>query len=407
MNFKSLSPSSKLVIVLMLFFVGFFTIQNINNRFWMHDFEVYYSASNALVDGNQVYGEAFGLDSGYYKYSPLVLFLFMPLSALPFTIAKVIYFFVLCASILVAIRYISGFIKDVFFPKSVEGVMLRVQLFMFLACLLQFYYELHLGNVNSILLLLVVIGLIAHQRGKTITASLLLAIAVLVKPHFLLLFPLYLIRREIKFIGITVVGIIIGLFIPALYTGWIRNLQLLKDWVTTMMIHNQSPVTGYDTVYSWLYKIIGSFYSFQPGLWFTIVIITIVYVLLLLFIYKNRVEERSVQGNRSRQQSFVFEFFLILGAIPNLTVTDFEHFMFSLPLISFLLLYIYNQKPSLRFIVISVFTLVLYGGNIRDLVGKTISAWMTANGILGLGNMMIIALVLIVWPRIRQKQITG
>jgi len=407
MNIKSLSSSNKLVIVLMLFFVGFFTIQNINNRFWMHDFEVYYSASNALVNGNQVYGEAFGLDSGYYKYSPLVLFLFLPLSVLPFTVAKVIYFFVLCASIIVAIRYISGFVKDKFFPTSVERVMVRVQLFMFLACLLQFYYELHLGNVNSILLLLVVFGLIAHQRGKIIPASLLLAIAVLAKPHFLLLFPLFLIRREIKFIGITVGGIILGLFIPALYTGWIRNLQLLRDWVTTMMIHNQSPVSGFDTVYSWMYKIAGNFYSFQPGLWFTIVILTIVYLLLFLFIYKNRVAERSGQVNRLWQQSFVFEFFLILGAIPNLTVTDFEHFMFSLPLISFLLLYIYNYKPSLRFIIISVFALILYGGNIRDLVGKNISAWMTANGILGLGNMMIIALVLVVWHRIRQKQTTG
>jgi len=53
--------------------------------------------------------------------------------------------------------------------------------------------------------------------------------------------------------------------------------------------------------------------------------------------------------------------------------------------------------------MLSVIAFVLYGGNIRDMVGKTISAWMTTNGILGLGNMMIVILALIVWRKVRQN----
>ena len=402
-NFKVSITTSVFILVLMLFFAGFFILQNINGRFWLHDFEVYYSASNALADGGQVYGKAFGLDSGYYKYSPIVLYLFLPLAVFPFGIAKVIYFVLLCLSILIAIRFISAFIRDVFFPDTFEMIQLKVQLLMFLVCLLPFYYELHLGNINSLLLLLVVPALVLHQQGKVIPAATLLALAVLVKPHFLLFFPLLVFRKEFKFIGISVIVLLFGLLSPSVYTGLATNYQLHQDWLTTMMIHNQSPVTGFDTIYSWIYRIIDNIISFQPGIWFSFTILGIFYMLLFRFVHRNMEREQAGHENCSRQRNFVFEYFWVLAVIPNLTVTDFEHFMFSLPLISLLFFYLLSQKPPVWITMLSVIAFVLYGGNIRDMVGKTISAWMTTNGILGLGNMMIVILALIVWRKVRQN----
>jgi hypothetical protein len=92
------------------------------------------------------------------------------------------------------------------------------------------------------------------------------------------------------------------------------------------------------------------------------------------------------------QQNMVFEYLLVLALIPNLMVTDFEHFMFSAPLIAFMLMYLYSQKDKVLLLVLTVLSFLLYGGNLREVVGTSVSSWMTGHGMLGLGNLVIISL---------------
>ena len=88
-----LARSHKVYILIMaLVFIAFGVIEAVNKRFWLHDFQVYYDAATNFFSGETVYGIPFGLGSGYYKYSPFGLFIFYPLTLVPFSIAKVYYF---------------------------------------------------------------------------------------------------------------------------------------------------------------------------------------------------------------------------------------------------------------------------------------------------------------------------
>lgn len=60
---------------MVLVFVLFYLVKNIQGRFTMHDLEVDYIAAQRLLDGQPIYDQAFGLSSGLYKYSPSTLFL--------------------------------------------------------------------------------------------------------------------------------------------------------------------------------------------------------------------------------------------------------------------------------------------------------------------------------------------
>jgi hypothetical protein len=81
------------LLIVSLLFLAIYLIENINGRFWLNDFKVYYSAADALKNGKTVYGESFGLSTGFYKYSPEVLCLFIPATYLPFAAASGIHFF--------------------------------------------------------------------------------------------------------------------------------------------------------------------------------------------------------------------------------------------------------------------------------------------------------------------------
>src|SRR5688500_7819899 len=72
-----------------------FLIENKNGAFLLNDFKVYYEASREFIQHGQPYGQAFGLSSGFFKYSPATLLVFLPYTAFSFETAKIIHFIVI------------------------------------------------------------------------------------------------------------------------------------------------------------------------------------------------------------------------------------------------------------------------------------------------------------------------
>src|SRR4028119_1906921 len=101
-------------------FLAAFVIENINGRFQLYDFLVYYSAADALLQGKQVYGIPFGLGSGFYKYAPFVLFLFIPYCVLSFKAACVIHFALLSFCFIASFLLLRNLFRTYFFPQPVK-----------------------------------------------------------------------------------------------------------------------------------------------------------------------------------------------------------------------------------------------------------------------------------------------
>lgn len=377
--------------IMAVFFTAFAILQAVNGRFWLHDFQVYYDAAVSFFSGGTVYGIPYGLSSGYFKYSPMALYLFFPLTFIPYDIAKVIYFMVLSILIISGVIVADRIAREKIILAGYFPPRLIILLLITIAFMQHIYYELHLGNINILLLIFSLSALNHLLKKEEKAAGLLLAFAILIKPHFIILLPLMLLRKHIVAVATCMAGIVSGLLIPLLSVGFNANIELLKQWKDTMLSHNRSPVSGQDTIYSWVYRLTGSTIPEYRLQVFVITVLIVMALLIMAYYIFNKRRERENPGEPALEtKNRVIEYLLLVALIPNLTVTDSEHFLFSVPLLALILNYLFIRKPGYIYATIIIFILFLYGGNLRELVGEKLSQWMTATGILGLGNILLV-----------------
>jgi hypothetical protein len=368
-----------------VFFCLFFIIQNHNHRFDLCDFKVYYlAAQNALAD-KPVYNQVFGISSGFYKYSPVVLLFFLPFTILPYYAAASLYFIILSLLIYLTIKKLTEFI-----PKISElAPSVKPQLQMYLLILIagvQLQRELHVGNVNIILLFACIAALEMVLENKIVLPGILLGIVVLFKPHFLILLPLLLLYRKWPLLLASVGTIVFGLILPAFKWGIQGNIDIHKQWLGAMGSHNAGAELSQavNTIQRWCTAFVPNTPHGEAAI--TLICLVALFSMVLWIMIKERRQENP-------QAFFPLAFFILIGAVPNITVTDTEHFMFSMPLIAYLLIALKSGNLALRILTIIAF--VAYGGNWYDLWGRDLSLAIAEAGTLGLGNLAIVILTII------------
>jgi hypothetical protein len=262
--------------------------------------------------------------------------------------------------------------------------------------------ELHLGNVNLFLLLLCFLLMDALAKSKRIIAGLLLAILLLFKPHFIVLVPLLIWRirwRELLF-GFIFCGI--GLLLPSLYAGWKGNLELLNAWGLAIKDHNVALENSPNTIYGLINMgINGLGLNIQ-----SIFVIGISLLLVAIFSLFYLLRSRAIQPDIQR---WYLEVFFVVAIIPNLTHTDTEHFIWSWPLIAFVVsimlrIKFYGYKLYILFLTIAFIPYVL---NSPDIVGKPLRNLFDEGGGLGIANLLfvLLAFFLVVFHREQMKQL--
>jgi hypothetical protein len=246
------------------------------------------------------------------------------------------------------------------------------------------YRELHLGNVNLALLFVALTALCWLRQGRSLPGGILLGAIVLFKPHFLVLMPLLGICGLFIPLGYALATMGLGLFLPALAFGMQANLELLRQWAETMSGHNSAGMLAQspNTIPHWVAELFPSGGA-SIQLAAAALCLGSMYGLILLSL------RREARGGRIRA-SFPLAFCGLIAVIPNITVTDTEHFLFCLPLIGYLLSSYPGQRPAFRTLTIAA--CVAYGCNWHDLWGSRISQALDRSGLLGAGNFMIILL---------------
>ena len=392
LNFAALLKQRKTFILFSgVVFLLILVLQFINRRFSMSDFEVYYYAAKAFVSDHQVYGQQFGgEDTGFYKYSPFALIFFIPLSLMPVVVAKVIFFLsigVAAVSVLILAAYLLQEVTEK--ENGFSNWMLCI--IGGIACA-RLHRELHVGNMNMILLLMLMLILWFILYGKQYIAGVLFAVVLFIKPHFIILAPLFLLRKQYVFLAVAFTGVIVEMLFPAIIVGFSRDWDLHRDWASVMMQHAGTLEGVYNTIYS-LFLLVP---KYLPGLDYGIPDKVLIFVLLALvalifgwFCIGNIRSERD--AGFQFPGSFMYEFIILVALIPNLMNTDSEHFLLTIPLLIFLLGLMRKETP-LWFKVSVGFAMLLYGMNIHDLIGHTLSMWLGDNGALGFSNIILILL---------------
>ncbi|MCX6250841.1 MAG: glycosyltransferase family 87 protein [Bacteroidetes bacterium] len=358
----------------------------INGHLFFSDFKVYYLAAKNLTTGGQVYMVPFGQGSGFYKYSPLTLFFFLPFTIFSFPIAALIHYCFLCFGLFYSFVIIRQLLVSYFFPRKIKHEWLLL-MFSLICILIHVVRELYLGNINSLMLILSLVALCRSLQNKEISGGVLLAVIVLTKPFFLILLLPLLFRKRFKIVGWFIVTVLTGIILPFIVFGPYAGFNLHNEWINTMIIHDQ----GFPGTHTATYLL--QHYLFHDMNRFMNHIINLaICILVCWLIYRNRhMESKGKESIKLEDKNFIFEWFVLLAMIPLLVKTDSEHFLASAPVIAFLIYFVAINKRNWQILVV-VLLVLFFGANSTDLIGKDLSEKLDVMGVLGLSNLLLILL---------------
>lgn len=376
-------PFNKFIIFSALIFLVIFVIEKINGRFWLNDFKVFYSAAEALIHHEKVYGKAFGLETGFYKYSPVALLFFTPFTIISFESAAIIDFVInaiVCISIIIVTQQL---ITEYIFQNKNKKT---VTLFLIFICVINHVVrELHLGNTNLILILLLVNSIKLELRKKSMLAGVLLALVILTKPYFLILLLPFLLFKRQKAIVSTLMSILIFVAITFFVFGVGKGQELYSEWFLAMKDHS-SYLSSNHTLFSLLNTYFGIIIPGNYGIVFLVVFSVASFVILWAYDLFKSDQGSSINKNNS---TFIYYYFILIAVVPSILITDTEHFLFSLPLIALLITKIVNEKIKWQMSLLLI-VMLMYGGNSSDIWGKNLARKFENFGMLGLGNLMLV-----------------
>lgn len=397
MPIKFNSPVIRFSLFAWIVFILIFTIENINGRFWLNDFRVYYGAADAMVHGQPFYGIPFGLDSGLYKYAPVILFLFAPSGLVPFYIACILHFIFLSLCIWFSFLLIRRIMNVWVFVKKIpnEGLMLSLA---FAGICIHLVRELHLGNINSLLLLLSCLTLLCLLEKKNTAAGILFGLILLFKPFFIFLIIPVILRKRWGAVIALCGALTAGLILPALAFGIAGNISIHREWVTNLLSHNE----GYESYQSLFSVIRNNIFPGIPG-YFQYIVFIAGGLFAVVLAGLNLRRERKITGEAGAGADLAMEWFIILALIPSLVKTDTEHFMATAPLLVFLFYYLSSEKKLLPAMILAVL-LFFFGGNSTDLLGRDLSDTLFRAGMTGIANLLIIAMTLIIYFRDTKRE---
>ncbi len=367
-----------------------FVLEVVNHRLWLNDFKVYYESAVAIFSGNQLYGVARGLDSGFYKYSPFILFFYSPFLLVQFKIAAIIYYLIMIGFIFEIFILVKRLLnRHLFNTELFNNAFLFILIFLFV--FVHINRELHLGNTNLLLLMLLLLALDFIVSEKQIRGGIILGIAFLFKPFLaLLLLPLVM-HKKWKTLASLAIFTVLQFMFMFLFWGPAKTVSLHTDWISTILNHSNNYLSTNSLAY-----MLDFYLGIKHIPYLNFIALFAISILYLIFwFFNNRKRILMPEKTLSANDYLLIESFLLMAIIPNILNTDTEHFLFSIPVISVLVFYLYIKRSyTLTALLFVIF--LFYGINSNDLVGNTIGTFFDKIGAIGLANLGLMLFLVIV-----------
>ncbi len=323
----------------------------------MVDFEVNFRTAQRLQMGETLYR----LDDEHYqfKYMPISSFLYIPLTLLPLDLAKISWFFFIAASTVCLVVLSNKLVNQ----KSNSLKLLNLLPPLILAKF--FFREIQLGQINSIITLILVAmtWILAedkdkHQiRNETFT-GLSLGLAIALKPYALIFFPYFLIKKNWRSLAYASCLLAAAFLVPTFYYGIKGNMIVHKEWITSLFKSTPALLTTQDNVsiFAFFSKWIG---SQNLALLFT-GLTTSILALLILFLF--------LRG-KALHRAPVLECSVLLICIPLISPLGWDY-TFLMALLGLFIVLRYFQNYSFFWKIVLIVNLSIISFSLYDLLGK-------------------------------------
>ncbi len=352
---------TRTVVLLLLFIVAVSGIVfHLKLKEEMVDFQVGFTAAQRLQRGETLYRTS---DGHYqFKYLPVSAFFYLPLTRLPLTAAKAVWFGIcLLASGLIFLLS-AGLI-------GVERNRVRVPVILAALILGRYFLrELQLGQINALVtfVLTLTISELAQDdhRGKNriITPGLCSGLATAIKPYAAVFFGYLGLKKKWPSLAAGLLLIGFAIIAPSLFYGWRGNIEVLREWYLSLSASTPSLFSSQDNV-----SIIGLLtkWAGMNGLSRSLYLAALA-CLGSLFIYL-------VQRGRTVVQSTVLEGFLLLGLIPLISPLGWDYtFLASSP--ALMLILANFDKFRLFWRIFLCLNLAIIALSLYDIMGRALYA---------------------------------
>lgn len=354
----------------------------INDRLWLSDFEVYYRSADRLLNGVTLYRHPEDLHY-VFKYSPVSALYFTPFLWLPFGISKVIYWVTL--SLYMVVGYL-------FLMKSSEEGYLRtgrenlnwIFLILIPATGVHFLRELHLGQVNHMILVVYLLMLYLYQNSRFLLTGTLLSFTFFLKPFSLIFIPYFILKKQYLVLFSFLASSVVFFMLPLpFYGSWNTLLGEYMNWVNELFIElgNKQDLfsDGNHTLFSILarYSPLGMLAG-SHRLLYQLLVLAALSVCILIFILKGKGLVRAA----------TLDITMLAAVIPLLAFTSSNAFIYSSGLIVILLLY----WPQLKIVekVLAVAGFAMTGVNFAEILGKEFSEYLSAASAVSIATLLLV-----------------
>jgi Glycosyltransferase family 87 len=206
----------------------------------MPDFEVYWRAASRAAAAQPLYRP----DDGHFqfKYLPAFAVLAIPLGFLPLQSAKLLWFALSVALMVLLVRLNAHLPAERRRPVWVLATVLVIVFGKFFA------HELVLGQVNMLFAVVATLALLSIKTQRETLAGALVVVAVVIKPYAILFLPWLIARRQLGSIAAACVGLGIALLLPAVVYGMEGNVLLHREWWRTVTETTAPNLAVYDNI---------------------------------------------------------------------------------------------------------------------------------------------------------------
>lgn len=374
--------------------IGFMFAEIINNRFWLSDFEVYYKAAQRLLASENLYQHA---EDGHYqfKYSPTSAILFIPFSFFSFAVAKYIYWLLLTGLILFCFYLCISHIHPLLFPMHDKKTINKIVFSASFILAVHFLRELHLGQVNYLLLFTYVFATHCLVQNKWKLFSVLLGISIFIKPFALIFLPYLLLRKKYNELIVFILTALLCAILPVLFYHSIdMTVDQYRLWFIELQIelsHKQGLLADANhTIFSVVarhtlirYLLINSRIS---------VIYQLCLLALIAFFVFHFIKCSSAKTNKLLDDQYTFiDISLLVALIPLLAFTSENAFIYTQILVFAVLLYFKKLRIVER--IVGIIGFLFIGGNFAELIGKKLSVLADNISLVTIGTMILIYLL--------------
>ncbi|MGA2586394.1 MAG: glycosyltransferase family 87 protein [Candidatus Aminicenantales bacterium] len=342
----------------------------------MSDFGVCIKNGKRIVDGETLYpGEE--IDKHLqFKYAPVSALFYAPLSRLPVETAKIIWYY-LELILLFAVFWISYRLL----PSRGAGpwFVMGLSLLVFLKYIGR---EIELGQVNILIIFLLITMLALSMKEKDLWAGGLWGISLIFKPYALVFLPYFILRKRFKLVASGLAVLFAGMLLPALFYGFAGNLTVLKEWALTLSKSTPGLMIVVDNAsfYSFLTKALpGHPENVAKVLWLAFGLCAAVLFLWMM----GQAKKRSIKKPEILEAAFLMILIPIFSPLG-----WFYNYLYGVLAVVLLMNFLPKLPPSWKTVLIVDF--IMIGASLREILGKTLFRFYNYNSLMAINFLVIL-----------------